>query len=98
MASMQIPFRVRSMATNGFNACRYSPKYGLDVDKDFKPIQPQGLAQLLAFFQRLFPELEDKQKYQLVFAGNIFFFTFYLYHHMQFIFQLQMLAVEIISC
>ena len=73
MASMQIPFRVRSMATNGFNACRYSQKYGLDVDKDFKPIQPQGLAQLLAFFQRLFPELEDKQKYQLVFAGNFLF-------------------------
>ncbi len=32
---LQIPFRVRRMATNGFNACRYSQKYGLDVDKDF---------------------------------------------------------------
>ena len=82
---LQIPFRVRRMATNGFNACRYSQKYGLDVDKDFKPVQAQGLAQLLAFFEHLFPELGDKQKYQLVFAGNFFllllsfFFWFYIF-------------------
>ena len=94
---LQIPFRVRRMATNGFNACRYSQKYGLDVDKDFKPVQPQGLAQLLSFFEHLFPELGDKQKYQLVFAGNFFISLLLSPIFLLLILFLKMLAVEIIS-
>ena len=73
---MKISFRVRHMATNGFNSCRYSQKYEIEVDKDFKPIKAQGLAQLLAFFEHLFPELGEKQKYQLVFAGKMYFIPY----------------------
>ena len=79
-------FRVKRMTHNGFDACRYSSyPYEFWMDKDWKLMNkpPYFLAQdhiadLLAHFIRKCPELENKQKYQLAYHGNLIHFFFYL--------------------
>ena len=94
MASItQVYFRVKRMAYNGFDVCRYSQKYGVYVDKDLKPIpnpalfsyrvggKGEPIIDLLADFFYKCPELENEQKCKLVYHGKFRAFTYFTFSY-----------------
>ncbi len=104
-AFAKVNFRVKRMAHNGFDACRYSSQpYEFEIDEDLKPIQfergeksgfnrqsytptitrytipdKDPIVKFLAHFLWKYPDLQNKQKYRLVYHGSCFYlFTFHL--------------------